>query len=30
MLFPNSGGFVEEDELHRYRQVLQGNYRVIY
>lgn len=28
--FPNSGGFVEEDELHRYRQVLQGSYRVIY
>ena len=29
-LFPLSGGFVEEDESHRYRQVLQGNYRVIY
>jgi len=29
-LFPNSGGYVEEDESHRYRQVLQGNYRVIY
>lgn len=28
--FPNSGSFVEEDELHRYRQVLQGNYRAIY
>lgn len=30
MRFPDSGGFVEEDELHRYRQVIQGNYRVIY
>lgn len=30
VLFPNSGSFVEEDELRRYRQVLQGNYRVIY
>lgn len=29
-MFPESGGFVEEDESHRYRQVLQGNYRVIY
>jgi plasmid stabilization system protein ParE len=28
--FPESGGFVEEDESHRYRQVLQGNFRVIY
>ena len=28
--FPSSGGYVEEDELKRYRQVLQGNYRVIY
>jgi addiction module RelE/StbE family toxin len=28
--FPNSGGFVEEVESRRYRQVLQGNYRVIY
>ena len=27
---PESGGFVEEDERRRYRQVLQGNYRVIY
>lgn len=30
ILFPNSGGYVEEDETRRYRQVLQGNYRVIY
>jgi plasmid stabilization system protein ParE len=29
-LFPLSGGFVEEDDQQRYRQVLQGNYRVIY
>jgi len=29
-LFPESGGFVEEDESHRYRQILQGNFRVIY
>ncbi|MDX1944585.1 MAG: type II toxin-antitoxin system RelE/ParE family toxin [Pirellulaceae bacterium] len=28
--FPKSGGFVEEDDHHRYRQVIQGNYRVIY
>jgi toxin ParE1/3/4 len=28
--FPLSGGYVEEDERRRYRQVLQGNYRVIY
>ena len=27
---PNSGGLVEEDERRRYRQVLLGNYRVIY
>ena len=27
---PNSGGYVEEDDSRRYRQVLQGNYRVIY
>ncbi len=27
---PNSGGFVEQDDRRRYRQVLQGNYRVIY
>src|SRR5687767_1514967 len=30
LLLPQSGGFVEEDESYRYRQVLQGNYRVIY
>jgi toxin ParE1/3/4 len=29
-LFPKSGGLVEEDELRRYRQVIQGNYRVVY
>lgn len=29
-LFPLSGGYVEEDDEHRYRQVIQGNYRVIY
>jgi plasmid stabilization system protein ParE len=29
-LFPLSGGYVEEDDHQRYRQVLQGNYRVIY
>ena len=28
--FPNSRGYVEEDGSRRYRQVLQGNYRVIY
>lgn len=28
--FPLSGGWVEEDDHKRYRQVLQGNYRVIY
>jgi addiction module RelE/StbE family toxin len=28
--FPRSGGLVEEDERGRYRQVLEGNYRVIY
>jgi len=28
--FPNSGGYVPEDDSRRYRQVLQGNYRVIY
>jgi toxin ParE1/3/4 len=29
-MFPNSGGYVEEDDTRGYRQVLQGNYRVIY
>lgn len=28
--YPESGGLVEEDGRKRYRQVLQGNYRVIY
>ena len=30
VLFPLAGGFVEEDDKQRYRQVLQGSYRVIY
>jgi len=29
-MFPESGGIVEEDDSHRYRQILQGNYRVVY
>ncbi len=29
-LFPLSGSIVEEDDRQRYRQILQGNYRVIY
>jgi plasmid stabilization system protein ParE len=28
--FPSSGEYVAEDASRRYRQVLQGNYRVIY
>ncbi|MEX2174488.1 MAG: type II toxin-antitoxin system RelE/ParE family toxin [Pirellulaceae bacterium] len=28
--FPEGGGFVDEDETRRYRQVLQGSYRIIY
>ncbi|MEM8865015.1 MAG: type II toxin-antitoxin system RelE/ParE family toxin [Planctomycetota bacterium] len=28
--FPLYGGLVAEDETRRYREVLQGNYRVIY
>jgi len=27
---PNLGGYVAEDDTHTYREVLQGNYRVIY
>ena len=27
---PESGGWLPEDETHAYREVLQGNYRVIY
>jgi toxin ParE1/3/4 len=29
-LFPLSGSIVQEDDRQRYRQILQGNYRVIY
>jgi plasmid stabilization system protein ParE len=29
-LWPLAGGLVEEDDDRRYRQVIQGNYRVIY
>jgi addiction module RelE/StbE family toxin len=28
--FPLSGGFIDEDNRHIYRQLIQGNYRVIY
>ena len=28
--FPNLGGFIPEDESHRYRQLIEGNYRIIY
>lgn len=28
--FPESGGFVPEDELQRYRELIEGNYRIIY
>ena len=28
--FPDSGGFVPEDNSGRYRQLLEGNYRIIY
>jgi toxin ParE1/3/4 len=27
---PLLGGFIAEDETHTYREILQGNYRVIY
>lgn len=28
--FPDSGGFVPEDASGRYRQLIEGNYRIIY
>jgi toxin ParE1/3/4 len=28
--FPDSGGFIPEDAERRYRQLLEGNYRIIY
>jgi toxin ParE1/3/4 len=28
--FPGSGGFIPEDDEQRYRQILEGNYRIIY
>jgi plasmid stabilization system protein ParE len=28
--FPNSGGFVVEDPTHTYRELIEGNYRIIY
>jgi toxin ParE1/3/4 len=28
--FPGAGGFVPEDELRRYRELIEGNYRIIY
>ncbi|RIK75413.1 MAG: type II toxin-antitoxin system RelE/ParE family toxin [Planctomycetota bacterium] len=28
--FPHLGGFVAEDDLRRYREILQGSYRLIY
>ncbi|MEX2173493.1 MAG: type II toxin-antitoxin system RelE/ParE family toxin [Pirellulaceae bacterium] len=28
--FPQSGGFVPEDDSQRYREVIEGNYRIIY
>jgi plasmid stabilization system protein ParE len=27
---PDLGGFLPEDEAHRYRQLIEGNYRIIY
>jgi plasmid stabilization system protein ParE len=29
-MFPNSGGFIAEDNRQIYREIIQGNYRVIY
>lgn len=29
-LFPLSGGFIAEDDRQIYREIIQGNYRVIY
>jgi plasmid stabilization system protein ParE len=28
--FPEAGGFVPEDETNRYRELIEGNYRIIY
>ena len=28
--FPDSGGFIPEDDSRRYRQLIEGNYRIIY
>ena len=28
--FPDSGGFIPEDDSHTYRQLIEGNYRIIY
>jgi len=28
--FPTSGGYLPEDSTHTYRQLIEGNYRVIY
>jgi plasmid stabilization system protein ParE len=28
--FPEGGGFVPEDDLRRYRELIEGNYRIIY
>lgn len=28
--FPDSGGFLPEDDSHTYRQLIEGNYRIIY
>jgi len=27
---PDSGGFIPEDAEHRYREILAGNYRIVY
>ena len=27
---PHTGGFIDEDDRHVYRQLIQGNYRLIY